>query len=133
MLLAFSMPATSAFLLRNLHHSPTLDLRQVSGAQAIVILGGGMVEDAPEYGGAALGILTLQRVRYGARVARATGLPVLVSGGPTMTLPAEALSMRDALVDEYGVAVKWVEPRSRNTHENAVDQRRSSNRTGSGA
>ena len=28
--------------------------------------------------------------------------------------------MRDALQDEFGVAVRWVEDQSRNTHENAL-------------
>jgi uncharacterized SAM-binding protein YcdF (DUF218 family) len=50
-----------------------LDLAQVSNAQAIVILGGGVRREAPEYGGATLGGITLERVRYGARLARTTG------------------------------------------------------------
>jgi uncharacterized SAM-binding protein YcdF (DUF218 family) len=36
-------------------------------------------------------------------------------------MPAEAPLMRDALVKEYGVPVRWVEAHSRNTHENAVN------------
>ena len=54
---------------------------EIEHPMAIVILGGGVRRHAAEYGGDTLGQLTLERVRYGARVARLTGLPVLVSGG----------------------------------------------------
>ena len=64
--------------------------------------------------------MTLERVRYGARVARTTGLPVLVSGGALGRGPGEALLMRNALVQEFGVSVRWMETRSRDTHENAA-------------
>jgi len=67
-----------------------------------------------------MGTITLERLRYGARLARLTGLPVLVSGGPVNAAPPEALLMRNALTQEYGVAVRWTETRSRNTHENAL-------------
>jgi uncharacterized SAM-binding protein YcdF (DUF218 family) len=64
--------------------------------------------------------LTLERVRYGARLAKQTGLPVLVTGGSVLgnTVP-EALLMKEVLENEYGVPVRWVEDRSRNTRENA--------------
>src|SRR4029078_3845558 len=75
---------------------------------------------ASDFGASTLSGLTLERVRYGARVARATGLPVLVSGGAQKDMPAEAPLMRDALIKEYGVPVRWIESRSLNTHENAV-------------
>jgi uncharacterized SAM-binding protein YcdF (DUF218 family) len=110
----------STLLLLTLDKTQTLDLRNHFDAQAVVILGGGVRRHADEFGGATLSGLTLERVRYGARVARATGLPVLVSGGAQKDMPAEAPLMRDALVKEYGVPVRWVEPRSLNTHENAI-------------
>jgi uncharacterized SAM-binding protein YcdF (DUF218 family) len=114
-------PAVGDFLVRLLDRSPALDLAHAVRAQAIVILGGGTRGYAPEYGGATVSAMTLERVRYGARIARATGLPVLVSGGSVRRLPPEALLMRKVLVDEFGVPVRWVEARSRNTHENAVN------------
>lgn len=99
---------------------PPLDLAEARQAQAIVILGGGTRRRAPEYGGDTLGRLTLERVRYGARVARQTGLPVLVSGGQLLEAEStEAALMSDALRDEYGIEVRWAERRSRNTRENA--------------
>lgn len=99
---------------------PPLDLVEAKRAQAIVILGGGTRRKAPEYGGDTLGRRTLERLRYGARVARETGLPVLVTGGRLPDLDStEAGLMREALENEYGVPVRWAEDRSRNTHENA--------------
>ena len=60
------------------------------------------------------------RRRYGARLAHETGLPVLVSGGlPRADLPAHAELMRDALERDFGVPVRWLESRSRDTFENA--------------
>ena len=89
-------------------------------AQAIVIIGGGTRRMAPEYEGDTLARLTLERVRYGARVARSTGLPVLVSGGKLFgATRSEADLMADALENELGVKVRWREDASRNTHENA--------------
>jgi uncharacterized SAM-binding protein YcdF (DUF218 family) len=44
-----------------------------------------------------------------------------VSGGAARDLPAEAPLMRKVLVDELGVPVRWVEAKSRDTHENAVN------------
>lgn len=120
LLFALSLPIVAWWLLQPFQSEP-LDMAQASRAQAIVILGGGVRQDAPEYGGPTLGRLTAERVRYGARVARATGLPVLVSGGiPARGRTSEAQVMRQALEDEYGVAVRWVEAASRNTHQNAA-------------
>jgi uncharacterized SAM-binding protein YcdF (DUF218 family) len=96
-----------------------LDLRKPPDAQAIVIVGGGLRHNAPEFGGTTLGQLTLERVRYGARVARATRLPVLVSGGAVYTGATEASVMKRALEEEFGVAVRWTEERSRDTRSNA--------------
>lgn len=120
-LFVLSMPIVAALLVRSLDASPPLDLEVAKGAQAVVILGGGTRRGAPEYGGDTLGRLTLERVRYGARVARQTGLPVLVSGGSVSGDETEAKLMREALANEYGVDVRWAEDRSRTTHENAVE------------
>ena len=119
-LLLLSVPAVSGLLRQAVGGAPVLDLDRAKSAQAIVILGGGTRRDAPEYGGDTLGRLTLERVRYGARVARLTGLPVLVTGGSVFGGETEAKLMRRALEDEFGVGVRWAEDRSRNTHENAV-------------
>ena len=123
-LILLSIPVVAALLTLALDRSPPFDPAHPGNAKAIVILGGGTRDYAPEFGGVTLSTLTLERVRYGARVARATGLPVLVSGGSIAQRPPEALLMRSALGEEYGVPVRWIETRSRNTHENAVESAR---------
>jgi uncharacterized SAM-binding protein YcdF (DUF218 family) len=114
------IPAIGGLLVRSLDRSPPFDVANAGGAQAIVILGGGTRRYAPEYGGTTANSITLERVRYGARLARATGLPILVSGGPVRGERAEAPMMRDILENEFRVPVRWVESRSRDTHENAL-------------
>ncbi|HYT98283.1 MAG TPA: YdcF family protein [Casimicrobiaceae bacterium] len=121
LLVLVSLPAVAAFLIRFVDDSPPFDASQAKAAQAIVILGGGTKRAAPEYGGDTLNRLTLERVRYGARVARLTGLPVMVVGGrPSPTRETEAKIMQDALQNEFGVTVHWTEEQSTNTHENAL-------------
>ena len=120
LLLALSTPPVAFLLLRLVDTSPPLDVQRARSAQAIVILGGGIRRHAAEYGGDTLGRLTLERVRYGAQVARATRLPVLVTGGSVFGGEPEANLMRAALEREFHVPVRWAETRSRNTHENAV-------------
>jgi len=120
-LIALSLPAISQALLGTLDDSPPINLVRAHDAQAIVILGGGIRRAAPEYGGDTLGRLTLERVRYGAWLARRIKLPVLVTGGAVFGGTPEAVLMNNALQDEFGIKVEWVEGKSRNTHENAID------------
>ena len=62
-------------------HYPPLDLPRAADAQAIVILGGGGQRSfAPEYGGPAADPVLLEKLNYGAFIARKTGLPILVTG-----------------------------------------------------
>lgn len=98
-----------------------VDLRDASGAQAIVVLGGGMHDAAPEYGAVAtVNAGTLERVRYAAWLSRQTRLPVLASGGRTHPTPAaEAELMKSVLENEFSTPVRWIETESRNTFENA--------------
>jgi uncharacterized SAM-binding protein YcdF (DUF218 family) len=120
-LLALSLGPVSDALLAVASEGAPLQVEDARTAGAVVVLGGGLRRQALEYGGDTLGRLTLERVRYGARVARATGLPVLVTGGSVFGDTAtEAAVMRAALEQEFGVPVRWAEDRSRNTHENAV-------------
>ena len=92
--------------------------------QAIVVLGGGTHEFAPEYGGDTVSVLTLTRVRYAARLHALTGKPILVSGGrASEKTTAEGAQMRAVLADEFKVSVRWIEDRSRNTFANALESR----------
>ena len=64
--------------------------------------------------------VALERERYAARLAKASGLPILTSGGLHYgTPPSEARLMADSLRDDFGVTVRWQEERSRTTWENA--------------
>lgn len=118
-LLLLSLPVVAWLLVRALYDGPVFEVTDAGTSQAVVILGGG-IRRAPELGGDTINRLTLERVRFGARVARLTGLPVLVSGGSTYGATPEARLMRDALRDEFGIEVRWVEDASRTTAENAV-------------
>ena len=118
-LLVLSLPVVSHSFLRSLE-APALDLRQAGDAQAIVVLGAGVRRNAAEFGGDTLARLTLERVRYGALVARTTRLPVLVSGGTVYGGAAEATLMKRALEHEFDVEVRWSEDRSRDTRSNAA-------------
>ena len=118
-LLALSLPAVAWLLVRALYDGPVFEVDQARTSQAVVIWGGG-IRHAPEWGGDTMNRLTLERVRFGARVARLTGLPVLVSGGSTYGGTPEAVLMADALRNEFGIAVRWQEPASRTTAENAT-------------
>src|ERR1700756_4717322 len=71
----FSMPIVGEALERLSEGYPPLDPSRPVSAQAVVILGGGSIRRAPEYGGLAAAFETLERVNYGAFVARRTSLP----------------------------------------------------------
>jgi uncharacterized SAM-binding protein YcdF (DUF218 family) len=107
-------PAVSDVLTRLAERYPPLDPSKPVDAQAIVILGGGGVRIAPEYGGWAAEAETLERVSYGAFLARRTGLPVLVSG-----TSEETQGMSATLARDLGVRVRWAENQSGDTYENA--------------
>jgi len=111
----FATPVVADALQRLAEHYPALDIDQPTRAQAIVILGGGGERDyAPEYRGPTPEYVLLERLSYGAFVARRTGLPILVTGAPR-----EALTMQTSLVRDFGVPVRWVENQSGDTFENA--------------
>jgi uncharacterized SAM-binding protein YcdF (DUF218 family) len=118
-LLVLSMPVTGNFLLARLETYPPITPAQLAKAQAIVILGGGTYYDAPEYGGDTIAGASLERVRYGAKLARESGLPLLVTGGAPFGGRPEGELMKAALEAEFGIKVRWVEAVSRDTAENA--------------
>ncbi len=103
---------------------PALNAATVAGqGTVIVLLGGGIYERAPEYGGRdELGPQALVRTVYAAEIARETGLPVYATGGKPFSQAVEA---------EGAIMVRWLirlglpapmmhaEPRANNTWENA--------------
>lgn len=120
-LLALSMPAVAYRLARTLEPPALPNSRAIGDVQAIVILTGGSSLAAPDWGGETLTTSSLQRARYGARLARELKLPVLVSGGsPTGGSPEGAL-MKDTLETEFNVPVRWLDDRSHTTAESAIN------------
>ncbi len=116
----FSSGYTVNWLARTLEPPTPISTEELARVQAIVILAGGRRHYAPEYeGGETVNSRTLERMRYGALLARHSGLPVLVSGGmPTGQRP-EATLMSEVMAQEFGVPVRWAEGESRDTRENA--------------
>lgn len=94
-----------------------------TGAQAIVVLAAGRLENSPEYGGKDIpDYIALARLRYAAKLHRETTLPVLVSGGdgtPDGRIEPLANGMVRALQEDFATPVKWIEDRSVNTAENS--------------
>jgi len=89
-------------------------------AQAIVVLGGSLYFHAPEYDGAdTVNAVTLQRLSYGARLHRETGLPVLTTGGAVHDHLPEGVLMAQRMQTDFQVPVRWAEGRAINTYENA--------------
>jgi uncharacterized SAM-binding protein YcdF (DUF218 family) len=90
-------------------------------ADAIVVLGSGRERNDPSWGGDIPTGTALERMRYAARMAKASGLPILVTGGLHYgEPPSEAAIMADSLRDDFGVTVRWQEGESRTTWENAT-------------
>jgi uncharacterized SAM-binding protein YcdF (DUF218 family) len=117
LLYALSTPFVAHALLWMLEPSPRDPAADASG-QAIVVLGGGTYHQAPEYGGDTVKARTLQRLRYAARLQRALGKPVLVTGGAPDGGPTpEGQLMKQALEKDFQAPVQWVEQVSNNTLE----------------
>jgi uncharacterized SAM-binding protein YcdF (DUF218 family) len=119
-LLMLSLPITSASLMQVATTDHTFSADAALDAQAVVILGGGR-RIAPEYGGETVSELALERVRYGAKLARELNLPILVTGGSVYgARTPEGTLMEQVLQQSFGTPARWVETRSRDTHENAI-------------
>jgi uncharacterized SAM-binding protein YcdF (DUF218 family) len=111
----FATPLVSDALDRLCEHYPPVDMRRAAAAQAIVILGGGGQRAfAPEYGGPAAEPVLLERLAYGAYMARKTGLPVLVTG-----FEVEAAAMQATLQRNFDLQARWVDAQAYDTFANA--------------
>ncbi len=120
-LTVLSVPLVAAWLTAAVADADFLAPGTAVQADAIVLLGAGTRGFAPEYGTDAPTTLSLERVRYAARLAKSLGLPVAVSGGAVFGGDPEAAVLGAILTTEFGILPRWLEPRSRNTHENAVE------------
>lgn len=92
--------------------------------QAIVVLGGGLLPQAPEYGQAQPSPSTAARLRYGAWLARRSGLPLAFSGGVSWAADSaqavsEASVAERVALEDYGITLRWSEATSHDTASNA--------------
>jgi uncharacterized SAM-binding protein YcdF (DUF218 family) len=118
-----SLPLVGSVLMRSADRladlMPTVSLPGPPGA--IVVLSAEYQHSGRPGGRDRVGPLTLERLAEAARLARRTGLPILVSGG---WLPhaddSLAGMMAEALATDFHVPARWREDRSRTTYENAL-------------
>lgn len=114
-----SLEIVGISMLRALEAPPAAE-KELAGAGAIVVLGGGLIHDSPEYGEDVVGAETVARLRYATRLARATGIPILVAGGnPRGGKLSEGEAMARILQQDFNVPARWTEGRSATTAENA--------------
>jgi uncharacterized SAM-binding protein YcdF (DUF218 family) len=119
-----SLPIVVQWSATQLEREPPLALDQWASlgqrAEAIVVLGSGRERGDVAWGADQPTGIGLERQRYAARLAKASGLPLLTSGGLHYgTPPSEAQLMADSLRDDFSVTVRWQEGESRTTWENA--------------
>lgn len=125
---AFALSTNAVALLLAPHLMPGVSVARpedLQRVQAVVVLGGGVLPQAPEYGAAQPNANTMQRLRYGAWLARKTGKPIGFAGGFGWAAAdaqgeAEGRVAQRVLQEEYGLAARWVDDRSRDTAENAA-------------
>ena len=97
---------------------------QSAKMQAVVVLGGGLLPAAPEYGAAQPSPHTASRLRYGVWLARQSGLPLAFTGGTGWAAEgaqttSEAQVAAQGARQDYGVTLRWLEGESRDTSSNA--------------
>lgn len=90
----------------------------------IVVLGGGLIPRAQEYGMADLSLSSLGRLRYGVWLSQQTGLPIGFSGGlgwaqRQNTSMTEATIAQAVAKEEFNRPLSWIEANSHDTAENA--------------
>lgn len=113
---ALSTPIVADLLIRSIQEDNSTDRT----GQAIVVLAAGSQPHTSEYDGTTVDALTLERIRYAARIERQTKLPLLVSGGKLNDdEPPIADIMGKMLATEYATPPTWVERASYNTATNA--------------
>ncbi|WP_161988399.1 YdcF family protein [Elioraea sp. Yellowstone] len=117
--IGLATPLASGWLRASLERLvPDADGPDDTAAGAIIVLGADLVRTAT---GPDVGPLTLERMRAAAALHRRTGLPLLVTGGAVASgeQVAVAAVMARSFAADFGLPVRWIEPRARNTRENA--------------
>lgn len=126
-LIIFSLPRTSTFLISSLETYEALDsnaIKQIQGSdskRALVVLTGGQVSKAAEYGLIdTVNGITLERLSYASWLEDKVSLPILLTGGRTSNhATPEAVLMNQVMLTRYKVAPKWIETESGDLVESA--------------
>lgn len=107
------------------YSAPSPSQIQQKGVQAVVVLGGGVDQLAPEYNAPDLTAPAYMRIRYGALLSRQLKLPLVFTGGQGWSSHGQneaseaEVAMRIAR-QEWLLTDVIAEGRSRDTHENAT-------------
>jgi uncharacterized SAM-binding protein YcdF (DUF218 family) len=117
-----------------LHRPPALsqqDLLALRAEQqtrhdlAVLVLGGGALPWAPEYGRSELKPGSLERLRYGVWLSRQLDAPLGFTGGVGWREMGRGLSEAElagrTVAEDYGLKLRWMETRSHDTRENAAN------------
>lgn len=120
-----TLPVVVEWAARGLEREQSLSRQQwatlAQQADAIVVLGAGRERNDPAWGADTPTGVGLERLRFAARLSKASGLPILTTGGLHFgEPPSEAAIMAQSLQDDFGVTVRWQEGLSRTTWENAT-------------
>ena len=119
-LYTLSTPWVGGLLQKTLEISRPVTPNDLGTADAIVVLGGGRRVASAEYGSDTLNGISLERLRYAAFLHRASGLPILVTGGkPGGGTLSEGRIMQHILQSEYGTSPRWIEEAALTTWDNA--------------
>ena len=115
-----STPWLSVVLRQQIEPAP-ITANALAHADAIVVLGGGTRFGAREMAdGRDVNDASLERVRYAARLARQSGLPVALTGGRVYgEKVAESELMARSLADDFGLHAQWIESAAVDTGDNA--------------
>ncbi len=110
--------------LDRLRDQASAERKQQHPRTAIVVLGGGRVPRAAEYGMSDLSSASAERLRYAIWLARQTRLPIAFSGGvgwaQTDDAPSEAEIASRVAQQIYAHPIQWTETGSRDTQGNAA-------------
>jgi uncharacterized SAM-binding protein YcdF (DUF218 family) len=121
-LVLLSLPVVAQALLVSLELGLPLAPRPGDPPQAIVILSAEVVHLRGPGHKEQIGPLTLDRMLAGVELYHRTHLPILVTGGRIggRQVTPIAVQMARVLQTDFGVPVRWVEPRSATTWQNAA-------------
>jgi uncharacterized SAM-binding protein YcdF (DUF218 family) len=92
---------------------------------AVLVLGGGVRRQAPEYGMGVPSEITAERLAYGVWAARRSGWPLAFTGGIGWTArelqQSEASIIARVAAEDYDLPLRWAESQSRDTRQNAAN------------